>query len=174
VARRNPSLRIRRRTIGGDTKRWDLAWVAAFWPLMAAVAIVAGLDRAAHGGRTLPLVAWPSGLAAFAGAMAISARAMAVNPFFEGTVRIQREAGHRVVDAGPYRVVRHPGYVGLAGWALASPLLLLSLRAFVPALAAAAWVVLRTALEDATLRRELDGYAGYVRRVRYRLLPGIW
>jgi protein-S-isoprenylcysteine O-methyltransferase Ste14 len=134
VARRNPSLRIRRRTIGGDTKRWDLAWVAAFWPLMAAVAIVAGLDRAAHGGRTLPLVAWPAGLAAFAGAMAISARAMAVNPFFEGTVRIQRDAVQRVSDTGPYRVVRHPGYVGLAGWALASPFLLLSARAIVPAL----------------------------------------
>jgi len=174
VARRNPLVRARRRTIGADTKRWDLAWIVPFWPLMASIAIVAGLDHRAHGGVTLPFAAWPVGLAAFAAALAISARAMAVNPFFEGTVRIQREAGHRVVDAGPYRVVRHPGYVGLAGWALASPLLLLSLRAFVPALAAAAWVVLRTALEDATLRRELDGYAGYARRVRFRLLPGIW
>jgi protein-S-isoprenylcysteine O-methyltransferase Ste14 len=174
VARRNPALRIRRRTIGGDTKRWDLAWVAAFWPLMATTAVVAGLDHGAHGGATLPAAAWPAGLAALAGALAASARAMAVNPFFEGTVRIQRDVGQRVVDAGPYRVVRHPGYVGLAGWALASPLLLLSARAFVPALAAAAWVVLRTALEDATLRRELDGYAEYARRVRWRLVPGLW
>ena len=82
--------------------------------------------------------------------------------------------GHQLVVRGPYRLVRHPGYVGLAGWALASPLLLLSARAIWPALLAAAWIVLRTALEDATLRRELEGYAAYARRVRWRLVPGIW
>ena len=136
--------------------------------------MVAGLDRAAHGGRTLPLAVWPAGLAGFAGAMIVSARAMAVNPFFEGTVRIQRDAGQRVVDAGPYRRVRHPGYLGLAGWALASPLLLLSARALAPAVVTAAWGVLRTALEDAVLRRELEGYREYARRVRWRLVPGIW
>ncbi len=174
VARRNPGIRARRKTIGGNTKRWDLAWVTAFWPLMASIAVTAGLDHAAHGRATLPAAVWPAGLALFAGAMAISARAMAVNPFFEGTARIQRDAGQRVVDAGPYRIVRHPGYVGLAGWALASPFLLLSARALVPALAAAAWVALRTALEDAMLRRELDGYLGYARRVRWRLVPGLW
>ncbi len=174
VARRNPGIRARRRTIGGNTKLWDLAWVAAFWPLMAAAAVTAGLDHRAHGGATLPWPAWLAGLALFAGAMAASARAMAVNPFFEGTARIQSDAGQRVVDAGPYRFVRHPGYLGLAGWARASPLLLLSTRALVPAVAAAAWVVLRTALEDAMLRRELDGYAAYARRVRWRLVPGLW
>jgi protein-S-isoprenylcysteine O-methyltransferase Ste14 len=174
VARRNPGLRARRRTIPGDTKRWDLAWVAAFWPLMASIAVVAGAEHAARGGRTLPLLAWPAGLAIFAAALSVSARAMAVNPFFEGTVRLQRDVGQRVVDSGPYRIVRHPGYVGLAGWALASPLLLLSARALVPAIAAAAWVVGRTALEDALLRRDLAGYAEYARRVRWRLVPGVW
>jgi len=174
VARRNPEILRRRRRIGGDTKRWDLAWVAAFWPLMASIAVVAGGDHAAHGGPTLPAAAWPAGLAGFAAALAVSARAMAANPYFEGTVRIQRDVRQRVVDAGPYRLVRHPGYVGLAGWALASPLLLLSARAFAPAVAAAAWVALRTALEDRTLRRELDGYAEYARRVRWRLVPGVW
>jgi len=42
------------------------------------------------------------------------------------------------------------------------------------ALAASAWIVLRTALEDATLRRELPGYEDYSRRTRSRLVPGIW
>jgi protein-S-isoprenylcysteine O-methyltransferase Ste14 len=136
--------------------------------------VTAGFDHRAHRGATLPPPSWLAGLALLAAALAVSARAMAVNPFFEGTARLQRDVGQQVVDVGPYRRVRHPGYLGLAGWALASPLLLASSRAIVPALAAAAWVVLRTALEDAMLRRELDGYAAYARRVRWRLVPGLW
>ncbi len=72
-------------------------------------------------------------------------------------VRIQREAGHRTVEDGPYRRIRHPGYLGLVPWALATPLLLGSSWAFFPALATTAWVVVRTALEDAALRREPSG-----------------
>lgn len=72
------------------------------------------------------------------------------------------------------KAVRHPGYLGLVLWALASPFLLLSARALFPAALAAAWVVMRTALEDALLRRELPGYAEYARRVRFRLVPGAW
>ena len=100
---------------------------------------------------------------------------MAVNPFFEKTVRIQHEIGHRVVDSGPYKIVRHPGYTGMIiGLILATPMLLGSGWAFVPALLAVVWAVVRTVLEDRTLRRELPGYEDYTRRVPYRLLPGIW
>lgn len=173
VARRNPSLLLRRREIGPGTMGWDLAWNALWWPLLAAVAVLAGLDHRA-GGPSLPLPALAAGLLLLAAGFSLSTWAMASNPFFEGTVRIQREVGHRVVDAGPYRRVRHPGYLGLVLWALATPLLLLSRRAIPAALWAAAWVVLRTALEDATLRRDLPGYADYARRVRTRLVPGLW
>ena len=89
-------------------------------------------------------------------------------------MRIQAERGHRVVDEGPYRAVRHPGYLGLVLWALGSSFLLQSVWALAPSALAAAWVVLRTALEDALLRRELDGYEEYARRVRFRLVPGVW
>ena len=138
------------------------AWVAARNPQV--------LVRLGH----RPLTAWtvPLGAAIHAAGMALSALAMAANPFFEGTARIQ--PGQVVVDGGPYRTVRHPGYAGLALWALGSPLLLRSALALVPALLTAAWVVLRTALEDRMLRRELAGYEGYARRVRWRLLPGAW
>ncbi len=173
VGRRRPELGARRRAVGEGTKPWDIAWNLLFWPIMAAIAVAAGLDHRAHG-TTLPAALWPAGAAGFAAGMALSARAMLANPFFEPTVRIQRDAGHRVVDQGPYRFVRHPGYVGLVAWALASPLLLLSARAFAAALVAAGWIALRTALEDATLRRELPGYAEYAARVRFRLVPRVW
>lgn len=173
VARRNPELLRRRGRVGEGTRRWDVAWNFLFWPLMATVACVAGLDARA-GWTPMPAWLWPVGLAVLASGLGLSARAMAVNPFFEGTVRIQTELGHHVVDTGPYRTLRHPGYAGLALWALAGPFLYRSWLTFAPAMAVVAWVALRTALEDATLRRELSGYSAYAARVRSRLLPGLW
>ena len=75
---------------------------------------------------------------------------------------------------GPYRFVRHPGYVGFLGWIVSAPLLLGSWWALVPAAVSMLSVVIRTALEDRTLRDELDGYPGYSQRTRYRLIPGVW
>jgi protein-S-isoprenylcysteine O-methyltransferase Ste14 len=100
---------------------------------------------------------------------------MLVNPHFEKTVRIQRDRSHKVIDAGPYRIVRHPGYACvIPGFVLCPPLVLGSWWSFVPALAAVIVLVIRTALEDRTLRNELPGYKEYAQRVRYRLLPGVW
>jgi protein-S-isoprenylcysteine O-methyltransferase Ste14 len=173
VAAHNPALRERRRRIGPGTKAWDVAWNAAFWPLMAAMALVAGAQAGARG-DSLPAWCWPAGLAVTGSGFTISAWAMGTNPFFEATVRIQVEAGHRVFEGGPYRWLRHPGYLGLLFWALGSPLLLRSSWSAWAAVGAAGWIVLRTALEDATLRDELPGYAEYTRRTRHRLIPGVW
>jgi protein-S-isoprenylcysteine O-methyltransferase Ste14 len=173
VARRNPGLFARRDAAGAGGAAWDRVWLAAFWPLMLSVPATAGLE-VRLGGRPLEPWLWPAGALVFGLGLALSAAAMAVNPYFEGTARVQRELGQQVVEAGPYRRMRHPGYAGLALWALSMPLLLLSRWALAPAALAAAWVVLRTALEDRMLRRELAGYAEYARRVRWRLLPGVW
>ena len=100
--------------------------------------------------------------------------AMLANPFFEKTVRIQEERGHHVATGGPYRFVRHPGYVAFILMGFALPLGVGSAWALVPAGLNAALIVARTALEDRTLRRELPGYAEYAQRTRYRLLPGVW
>ena len=104
----------------------------------------------------------------------LSAWAMSMNPHFEGTVRIQTEVGHRVFEGGPYRCLRRPGYLGLALWALGTPLLVRSVWSIRAAVAAAAWIVLWTGLEDATPRRELEGYADYARRTRSRPIFGLW
>jgi protein-S-isoprenylcysteine O-methyltransferase Ste14 len=172
VAGRNPEVLERRQRIGEGTRAWDLAWVAIFWPLMVAAPVVAGVETVRLGHPELPAFLPVIGGLVFAAGMTLSARAMAVNRFFEGTARIQ--PGQQVVDTGPYRRLRHPGYAGLLLWALSSPLLLRSGWAFVPAALAVAWLVLRTALEDRMLREELAGYGDYARRVPARLVPGIW
>lgn len=173
VSRRNRELLERRQEIGAGTQRWDFWWNLLFWPQMAAVSLVAGLD-ARHLWSPLSRWWWPVGLLLFAAGMAVSAWAMGCNRHFEGTVRIQREVSHTVVDTGPYRFVRHPGYLGLSLWALAGPALYRSGCALIPALLVVGWLVLRTALEDRFLHRELAGYADYARRTRFRLVPGIW
>ncbi len=173
VHRLNPGLREARRRIGEGTPGWDVAWAVAFWWLMAAIPMVAAAGHRT-GAAALPGWAWAAGVVVLAGGFGLSAAAMAVNPFFEGTVRVQPERGQRVVETGPYAAVRHPGYLGLCLWAAATPLLLRSSRAFWVAGLTVAWVVVRTALEDRLLRRALSGYEAYARRVRWRLLPGAW
>jgi protein-S-isoprenylcysteine O-methyltransferase Ste14 len=100
--------------------------------------------------------------------------AMAANAFFSEGVRIQTDRGHKVATQGPYRTVRHPGYVGAMLAEAATPVLLGSLWALIPAAGSVLCYVIRTALEDRTLVAELPGYAEYTTRTRYRLLPGIW
>jgi protein-S-isoprenylcysteine O-methyltransferase Ste14 len=97
-----------------------------------------------------------------------------VNRHFEPTVRIQTDRGHTVIDTGPYALVRHPGYVAASLLVLGMPLSLGSYWASIPAILSYLLLVVRTALEDRTLQDELPGYKEYARRVRYRLLPGVW
>jgi len=100
--------------------------------------------------------------------------AESVNKFFEPTVRIQTDRGHKVIDTGPYALVRHPGYVSACLIFVGLPLSLGSLWALIPAVLSCLLLVLRTIWEDGTLRQELAGYKEYALRVRYRLLPGVW
>ena len=99
---------------------------------------------------------------------------MATNRFYGRYVRIQTDRGHTVVTTGPYRCVRHPAYAGLILFMLATALALESLWALIPAGLVAAVLVVRTVLEDRTLRSELLGYDDYAQRTRYRLVPGVW
>ena len=100
--------------------------------------------------------------------------AMVANAFFALANRIQTERSHTVVRGGPYRYVRHPGYVGSIGFELATPLLLGSWWALLPGVISALLMLIRTALEDRLLQHELSGYSLYAQHTRYRLLPGVW
>ena len=174
LGRVNPEVIEHRMRLGKGTKGWDIVWSVLFTPVFLAVYVVAGWDAVRFEWTTMPHWLWLLGLVLFIPGAALFTWSMAVNPFFEKTVRIQTERGHRVIDTGPYHVVRHPGYVGFFGWSLSVPLLLGSWWAFLPAFAAAIGIVIRTALEDRTLRAELTGYEEYATRVRYRLIPGVW
>lgn len=175
--RRHPGLLAERVSSypASDTKPWDkvlapLMAVSISFPLV----IVAGLDHRFGWSRTFPLWLILLGFVLIALGYALAVWALVENRFFSGVVRIQKERGHVVCDSGPYRIMRHPGYIGnilpLPGTALA----LSSVWTFIPAALALVIIVIRTALEDRTLQDELPGYRDYARRVRYRLFPGIY
>jgi protein-S-isoprenylcysteine O-methyltransferase Ste14 len=171
----NPQLLAERTGIKEDVREWDKALaplVVVYVPMV--MWVVAGLDLRHGWSAPLPFQLQLGTLAIAVPGIALANWAMKSNEFFSLFFRIQKERGHHVVSDGPYRFVRHPGYAGGLAFNLATPLILGSLWAFIPASIIAGLFVLRTSLEDHALQHELHGYADYTRRVRYRLLPGVW
>jgi protein-S-isoprenylcysteine O-methyltransferase Ste14 len=157
-----------------NAKPWDklLAPAMGLTPLL--VLVVAGLDQRYGWSPPLGFGLQLTGLVLVALGYAIATWAMLSNRFFSGVVRIQTERGHEVVDSGPYRIVRHPGYAGSLLAGIGFPLALSSAWAWLPLLLVFVVTVLRTRLEDQTLRQELPGYEAFAERTRFRLLPGVW
>jgi protein-S-isoprenylcysteine O-methyltransferase Ste14 len=171
---RNPELHAERRNFKAG-KSWDKA-IVPFVVLLgpAAMWITAGLDSRHHWSGDVPAVAVAAGIAAALLGCALIVWAMRSNRFFSSVVRVQKERGHTVVTAGPYRHIRHPGYAGMSLFTLATPLILNSWWACVPAAATVAITLVRTALEDRTLQAELEGYTDYARSVTCKLIPFVW
>ena len=175
--RRHPGLTAERQNIENyqNAKAWDkvlapLMAVSIVFPLV----IVAGLDHRYHWSPEFPLWVNAVGFILIALGYFLGAWSLAENRFFYGVVLIQTDRGHVVCDSGPYRFVRHPAYAGSIFPLFGIVLALDSVWTLFPVAAATIITVLRTVLEDRTLKEELPGYRDYARRVRYRLLPGIF
>ncbi|MBQ3135725.1 MAG: isoprenylcysteine carboxylmethyltransferase family protein [Oscillospiraceae bacterium] len=97
---------------------------------------------------------------------------IAHNRWLARTVEIQ--PGQRLVDSGPYAVVRHPMYTAVLLMFPSMPLILGCWPALIPFLAFPFILVRRIQQEEQVLTAGLDGYADYTSRVRYRLLPFVW
>ncbi len=174
---RHPGLTAERQNIEKmqDAKAWDkvlapLMAVSVVFPMV----IVAGLDHRYNWSPEFPLWLILIGFILITLGYAFADWALAENRFFSSVVRIQTERGHVVCDTGPYRFVRHPGYAGNILPLFGIVLALVSLWALIPAALALIITVIRTVLEDQTLQEELPGYRDYARRVRFRLIPGIY
>ena len=174
VARRNPDLINERGRIGKSAKGWDKVVMILYTLTMFGFCVVAGLDAVRFGWTTMHVSLQAAGVIGLFLSMAITYWAMLSNPFLSTAVRIQEDRGHQVVSTGPYCWVRHPMYVGVIILWLSTALILGSWWALAPGLIIAVIFVVRTALEDRMLQAELPGYADYAKRVRQRLVPGVW
>ena len=175
--RRHPGLTAERQNM--ENVQSAKAWDKVLAPLMALsvsfpLVIMAGLDHRFGWSPLFPLWLIVLGFLLMSLGYAFAAWALIENRFFSSVVRIQVDRGHVVCDSGPYWIVRHPDYAGnmleLPGMVLA----LSSTWTLIPAAVALIITVIRTVLEDQTLKDELPGYRDYARRVRYQLIPGIY
>jgi protein-S-isoprenylcysteine O-methyltransferase Ste14 len=139
------------------------------------VPLVAGLDVFRWHLAPRPAV-WVSsgGLILFALGWGLKQVALRANAFATTVVRLQSERAQTVADAGVYAIVRHPFYA-------ADPLILVGMGLWLESSAAAfgavlpvALMVVRLRLEERFLIGALPGYDAYMRRVPYRLVPGVW
>jgi protein-S-isoprenylcysteine O-methyltransferase Ste14 len=137
--------------------------------------VIAGLDVGRfHWTTPLPPAVQAAGFVPYVFGLALAAWAMRANRFFSPAVRLQPERGQYVVRTGPYRLIRHPGYLAGIMISLSSGIVLGSLWSVPPMLGVAALFIARASLEDRFLRANLTGYADYARAVRRRLLWGVW
>ena len=161
-------------------RRYDKIYFILYVPLFVLIPIVTGLE---YQGFLMTWVIIPSTLSLWPILLgfvlilignAIFGWAMVSNPFFHGMMTIQEERGHQVISKGPYRWVRHPGYLGQILFYLGTPLILGSWWAFLLGVIMSIAFIYRTAKEDQALQIELEGYSEYTAQVRKRLIPGVW
>ncbi|MBA7584034.1 hypothetical protein ES708_25986 [subsurface metagenome] len=156
-------------------KKWDKIYYIVSTPVYFAILIISILD----GGRfdwepRIPILVVIIGVVVYIIGQIIVLWAKKVNKFFSTVVRIQKDRGQTVCKDGPYRFVRHPGYLGGLLYIIVTPIVLSSFWGLIPTAIAVVLLFIRTYLEDKTLQRELEGYTDYTNEARYRLLPGIW
>jgi len=157
------------------TRRFDKIILPIYFVLAIAQPAIAALDAVRFRWSSMPFWTIYAGLAVFFFGILFIALPMALNLWAEATVRIQTDRGQHVVSTGPYRIVRHPMYVGMILMYFSVALMLGSIWALAMGAVMALLLVIRTAFEDGMLRRELPGYEEYATAVtRWRLLPGIW
>ena len=121
-----------------------------------------------------PAVVRCAGLILFADGWWIAHLALRENAFALTVVRHQEEREHRVIDTGPYAVVRHPMYTGLLILMVGIGLWLGSLAGALATVVPGVILALRIVVEERVLREAMPAYGVYAQRVRARLLPGLW
>jgi len=173
--KKSPKLLNDRGKMQEGTKQLDKYIILTYFLFAIVITpLVAGIDRRLNLTELLPFYYLYVGIILYIISAIFSTWAMIYNPFFEGTVRIQKDKNHNVISKGPYKIVRHPGYLGMLLGSVSIPLALGSVLAFIPMFIMIILIFVRTYYEDTTLQKELIGYSEYCKEVKYRLIPLLW
>jgi protein-S-isoprenylcysteine O-methyltransferase Ste14 len=157
-----------------NVKKWDkmLSSIISVWVIL--MYVFSGLDRRFHWTGDIPVFTNIASLVfIFLGSLLFT-WSMVSNKFFSTLVRLQTDRQHTVVTDGPYKLIRHPGYLGYITFTLATPVALGTFWGLVFAVIICILLIVRTSLEDSTLKKELPGYPEYTENVKYKLIPFLW
>jgi len=151
-----------------DEQKWVIALSGA---MFLAAFLLAGFGRR-FGWYTLPRWVSCAAAALFLAGYLLFAEVLRENAYLSRTVEVQ--AGQELVSTGLYGVVRHPMYMSTLLLFLSMPLILGSLPSFLVTLLYLPIIAKRIRNEETVLEAGLPGYREYEKKVRYRLVPGIW
>ena len=157
-----------------NTKKWDKIILPFFVVISCYVIyIVAGLGSRFNWEK-LPLFCFYIGILFYIVSCVFMLLPILENKHFESTSRIQDNRKHSVVNTGPYKIIRHPGYLGIIMWSISCVLIFGTLYVSIICFIIILLIWVRTYLEDKMLKNELEGYMEYTKEVKYRLIPYIW
>lgn len=170
MLRRSPEL-LRKRLNAREEQMEQKSVLLLSGLMFLAAFLLAGLGRRFHWSLLPRAVSWTAAVI-FLLAYALYAEVLRENVYLSRTVEVQE--GQTVIDTGLYGLVRHPMYTSTVFLFLSMPLILGSLPAFAVMLLYIPIIVKRIRNEEAVLAEGLPGYADYMRRVKYRLVPRLW
>jgi protein-S-isoprenylcysteine O-methyltransferase Ste14 len=176
LARYDPALLNERlgSLIQREQKGWDKLFMVAVLALWLGWMVLMGLDAKRYHWSDVPLFAQVIGFVLACLGCYIVWLTFKANTFAAPVIKIQKEREHRVITSGPYAYVRHPMYAGALLINVGAPLLLGSWWGLLAGVLFTALIGVRAVLEERTLTAELEGYADYAERVRFRLVPRVW
>jgi protein-S-isoprenylcysteine O-methyltransferase Ste14 len=176
LKRHDPGLLKER--MGGLYQKGQVFWDKVFMTLVAIIwygwLVLMGLDAKRWAASHVPLAVVLLGAVLIPIGFAGVLWTFRENSFAAPVIKIQGERGHRVIDTGPYAIVRHPMYAGAFLYMLGTPLVLGSWIGLVVLPLIVGFLIVRIFIEERTLKSGLPGYEGYMARVRWRLVPGLW
>jgi protein-S-isoprenylcysteine O-methyltransferase Ste14 len=157
-----------------EQKRWDKLLIGTLLIVYTSWLALIELDVERFHWSSVPVAVQVIGAILICITLCIRWLVVRENSFASPVVKIQRERDHKVVTTGPYSFVRHPMYAGTIPFLVGTPLLLGSFWGLLLSPFLFAVLAIRAVLEERMLRAELEGYAEYAKRVRYRFVPHIW
>lgn len=170
MIRKDPNL-LRSRLAAKESRKTQDTVVKLSGLMFVAGFIVAGLDFRFG---WFPLPAWVNwvGAGLFLVAYVLYAEVLRENSYLSRTIKVQE--GQTVVSTGLYGIVRHPMYAATLLLFLSMPFVMGSLLSFLCFLPYPFLIAKRLLDEEVFLEKELTGYTDYKKKVKYRLIPGIW
>jgi protein-S-isoprenylcysteine O-methyltransferase Ste14 len=173
LAKRDPALLERRMRGGPSAEREPAQRVIMLLATLSFIAliVVPALDRRWHWSAVPVAVVVLGDLLSAAGFVGIM-RVYRENTYAAATIQVA--AGQAVISTGPYAIVRHPMYATALLYVLGTPLALASYYGLIVVALLLAVLIARLLNEEQVLARDLPGYREYRRRVRWRLIPGVW